>query len=129
MTELQSLVGGVWTGGGAQAPDVNPARPADVVAQVRLADAAIARDAISAARSAFTGWRDTPAPARGEILRRAADLLDLRADEVGRDLAREEGKTLGEAVGETRRAVAILRYYAGQDTQRYPWLTTKSAQR
>jgi acyl-CoA reductase-like NAD-dependent aldehyde dehydrogenase len=114
MTELESLVGGVWTGGSAEAPDVNPARPADVVAEVRLADAAIARDAVSAARSAFAGWRDTPAPARGEVLRRAADLLDSRADEIGRDLAREEGKTLGEAVGETRRAVAILRYYAGQ---------------
>jgi len=36
---------------------------------------------------------------------------------VGRDLTREEGKTLAEGIGETRRAVAILRYYAGETLQ------------
>jgi alpha-ketoglutaric semialdehyde dehydrogenase len=65
-----------------------------------------------------------PPPARGDVLRRAADLVDERADTIGRDLAREEGKTLLEAVGETRRAAAILRYYAGQtlepDGETYP---------
>ncbi|MGH2451238.1 MAG: aldehyde dehydrogenase family protein, partial [Candidatus Limnocylindria bacterium] len=59
-------------------------------------------------------WRALPAPQRGDILRRAADLLDQRAEDVGRDLTREEGKTLAEGLGETRRAVQILRYYAGQ---------------
>jgi acyl-CoA reductase-like NAD-dependent aldehyde dehydrogenase len=58
------------------------------------------------------------------VLRHAADLVDERADAIGRDLAREEGKTLPEAVGETRRAAAILRYYAGQtlepDGETYP---------
>jgi alpha-ketoglutaric semialdehyde dehydrogenase len=65
-----------------------------------------------------------PAPARGEILRKAAELLDQRAEAVGRDLTREEGKTLAEGIGETRRAVQILRYYAGQtlepDGETYP---------
>jgi alpha-ketoglutaric semialdehyde dehydrogenase len=65
-----------------------------------------------------------PAPARGEILRKAAELLDQRAEAVGRDLTREEGKTLAEGIGETKRAVAILRYYAGQtlepDGETYP---------
>jgi aldehyde dehydrogenase (NAD+) len=122
--ELHSLVGGSWLGGPATLEDRNPARPSEVVAYVHAADAGLASDAVAAARHAFAGWRDTPAPARGEILRRAADLLDERAGDVGRDLAREEGKTLAEAVGETRRAVAILRYYAGQtlepDGETYP---------
>ena len=65
-----------------------------------------------------------PAPARGEILRKAADILEGRAEAVGRDLTREEGKTLAEGIGETRRAVQILRYYAGQtlepDGETYP---------
>ena len=63
-------------------------------------------------------------PARGDILRKAADLLEQRAADVGRDLTREEGKTLAEGIGETRRAVQILRYYAGQtlepDGETYP---------
>jgi aldehyde dehydrogenase (NAD+) len=65
-----------------------------------------------------------PAPGRGEILRKAADLLEARAADVGRDLTREEGKTLAEGIGETRRAVQILRYYAAQtlepDGETYP---------
>jgi len=120
---LRSLAGGEWLDGRA-APDLNPARPAEAVAEVRLADAAGAERAVQAARAAFPAWRATPAPARGEVLRRAADLLEARAAEVGREFAREEGKTLGEAVGETRRAVGILRYFAGQtlepDGETYP---------
>jgi alpha-ketoglutaric semialdehyde dehydrogenase len=120
---LRSLAGGEWLDG-RPSEDVNPARPREVVAEVRLADAAGAGQAVEAARAAFPAWRATPAPARGEVLRRAADLLEMRVDEVGRDFVREEGKTLAEAVGETRRAVAILRYFAGQtlepDGETYP---------
>jgi alpha-ketoglutaric semialdehyde dehydrogenase len=122
--QLRSYVDGSWQGVGATLDDLNPARPREVVAEVHSADAELAADAIRAARQAFASWRDMPAPARGDILRRAAELLEQRADDVGRDLAREEGKTLAEGVGETRRAVAILRYYAGQtlepDGETYP---------
>ena len=58
-----------------------------------------------------------PAPARGEILFRAGALLAERAERIGRDLSREEGKTLAEGIGETRRAAAILRYFAGQTSE------------
>jgi aldehyde dehydrogenase (NAD+) len=120
---LRSFAGGEWLDGTA-AEDRNPARPGEVVAEVRQADAAAAAQAVAAARAAFPAWRATPAPARGEILRRSADRLEARVDEIGRDFAREEGKTLAEAVGETRRAIAILRYYAGQtlepDGETYP---------
>ncbi|HEV8248444.1 MAG TPA: aldehyde dehydrogenase family protein [Gaiellaceae bacterium] len=124
VVELTSYVAGEWRAGAETIEDRNPARPSEVVAEVRAADPALAEDAASAAAEAFAGWRDTPSPARGDVLRRAADLLERRAEEVGRDLAREEGKTFVEAVGETARAVAILRYYAGQtlepDGETYP---------
>jgi alpha-ketoglutaric semialdehyde dehydrogenase len=126
MTEvpvLRSLAGGDWLDG-RPALDLNPARPSETVAEVRQADAAAAAQAVRAARAAFPAWRATPPPARGEVLRRAADVLEARAGEIGREFAREEGKTLAEAVGETRRAVAILRYFAGQtlepDGETYP---------
>ncbi len=124
VAELRSYVGGSWEGGATVLDDLNPAHPSEVVAQVQAADARLAADAVAAARAAFPAWRDLPAPARGEILRRAADLLEQRVDDVSRDLAREEGKTLAEAAGETQRAAAILRYYAGQtleaDGETYP---------
>ena len=122
--ELRSYVGGTWRDGPRPVRDINPARPSEVVAQANLADARLAAEAVEAARAALADWRASPAPARGEILRTAADLLEQRAEAVGRDFTREEGKTLAEAVGETRRAVAILRYYAGQtlepDGETYP---------
>ena len=122
--QLRSCIAGEWIDGREIVLDLNPSRPDDVIAEVALADAAVARDAVAAAAAAFDGWRRTPPPQRGEILRRAGDLLDRRADEVGHGLAREEGKTVAEAVGETRRAAAILRYYAGQtlepDGDTYP---------
>jgi acyl-CoA reductase-like NAD-dependent aldehyde dehydrogenase len=82
-----------------------------------MADRGVLDAAAIAARRALAGWARTPAPIRGEILFRAADLLFQRAPAVGRELAREEGKTLGEGIGETRRAATILRYYAGQTTE------------
>ena len=122
--QLSSYIAGGWRPGDRTIEDRNPARPSEVVAEVRAADAGLAEEAVGAAAESFPAWRDTPPPARGEILRRAADLLERRAKEIGRDLAREEGKTIGEAVGETARAVAILRYYAGQtleaDGETYP---------
>jgi aldehyde dehydrogenase (NAD+) len=124
MTTLRSFVGGSWREGGRPSRDLNPARPSEAVAEVLQTDASVAADAVAAASAAFPGWRATPAPARGDILRKAADLLEARAADVGRDLTREEGKTLAEGIGETRRAVQILRYYAGQtlepDGDTYP---------
>jgi alpha-ketoglutaric semialdehyde dehydrogenase len=124
--ELRSFVGGNWTAtpNGRAGKDLNPARPSETVADVNQADAQLAAQAVDAAASAFPAWRATPAPARGDILRKAADVLEQRANDVGRDLTREEGKTVVEAIGETRRAVQILRYYAGQtlepDGETYP---------
>jgi aldehyde dehydrogenase (NAD+) len=112
--ELSSYVGGDWREGGARLDDLNPAHPDEVVAIVSASGAELAAEAVEAAADAFPSWRATPPPTRGEVLRLAADLLESRATEIGRDLAREEGKTAAEATGETVRAAAILRYYAGQ---------------
>ena len=124
MTALRSFIGGTWRDSGRLSRDLNPARPSEPVTDVLQADADLAADAVDAAASAFLSWRAMPAPARGDILRKAADLLEARAADVGRDLTREEGKTLPEGIGETRRAVQILRYYAGQtlepDGETYP---------
>lgn len=119
----RSLVAGDWRDG-TPAPDINPAHPEQFVAEIRLASADLASEAVSAAHLAFHRWSRTPATNRGDILRRAGDLLESRAATIGRELTLEEGKTLAEAVGETKRAAAILRYFAGQalepDGETYP---------
>jgi acyl-CoA reductase-like NAD-dependent aldehyde dehydrogenase len=121
---LASVVGGRRRESDEVVADLNPAAPDEHVATVLHAGPEIAADAVEAAAEALAPWRETPPPARGDVLRRAADLVEERAAAIGRDLAREEGKTLAEAVGETRRAAAILRYYGGQtlepDGETYP---------
>jgi len=111
--EIRHLVGTTWEGDPAL-ERINPARPDDVVTISAVGDAKTVDRALDAADAAWQEWRATPAPVRGEILLRAADLLERRSDEVAVDLTREEGKTLSEATGEVRRAIAVLRFFGGE---------------
>src|SRR6185369_8877027 len=70
--------------------------------------------AIDAAAAAYQEWRRTPPPQRGDIVRKAADLMELRRMELARLLTQEEGKTLPESLAEVDRAVANVRFAAGQ---------------
>jgi aldehyde dehydrogenase (NAD+) len=109
---VKNLIGGEWVG----APETdrrNPARAADVVAEVARATTGDVVAAIDAAAVAAREWRDTPPAVRGAVLLRAAELLSDHKQVIGRDLCREEGKTLAEATGEVVRAADILRFFAG----------------
>jgi acyl-CoA reductase-like NAD-dependent aldehyde dehydrogenase len=121
---LSSFVDGDWRQGASEAANTSPIRPAEVLATVSQADAALATSAVEAASSTLPLWATTSAPSRGEVLLRAADLLEERAEAIGQDLTREEGKTLAESVRETHLAAKVLRYYAAQtlepDGETYP---------
>jgi aldehyde dehydrogenase (NAD+) len=113
-SELASLVDGTERPGPASSTLPNPARPDEAVATVWLADADVADAAIGAAHRAAGGWRATRAPARGDVLRAAARILEERAETIARDLTAEEGKTLAESRRETLLAAKIFGYYAIQ---------------
>jgi acyl-CoA reductase-like NAD-dependent aldehyde dehydrogenase len=121
---LRSHIAGAWEAGLEVVRDENPAHPAQTVADVSLAGAELADRAITTAADAWPSWAATPGPDRAWILRRAARIVSDRRMVIGTALAMEEGKTLGEAVGETDRAAAILEYFAGQalepDGETYP---------
>jgi aldehyde dehydrogenase (NAD+) len=114
-----NYIGGEWQGArsGVTNPDVNPARTDEVVASFPSAGREDAAQAAEAAARAFPGWARTPMPKRGEILLKAAGLLEQRLDEVAEALTREEGKTLAESKGEVARGVSLFRYYAGEALQ------------
>ena len=111
-----NLVGGEWVAASDHATfeTRDPAHADDVLAVFPSATAADAAQAVAAAAEAFPGWAATPAPARGAILFKAAELLTERLEDVARTLTREEGKTLAEARGEVTRARDILRYFGGE---------------
>jgi alpha-ketoglutaric semialdehyde dehydrogenase len=116
MAEFKNFIGGQWAGAasGRTFETRNPANIDEVVGSYPRGDASDARQAIDAARAAQPAWAAVPAPKRGEILFRAATLLEARAESVARDMTREEGKTLPEAKGEVARAINILRYFGGE---------------
>src|SRR6266699_1457087 len=70
--------------------------------------------AVDAAKEAYKKWRLVPAPKRGEILFRAAELLVERKEEYAKDMTREMGKVLAEARGDVQEAIDMTYYMAGE---------------
>src|ERR1700733_8901320 len=92
----------------------NPANLREVTSVSPMSSRDDMREAIKAAKAAFPGWRDTPAPLRGKILARAAALMEKQKDALARTLCREEGKTLKESLVEVQRSINILEFTAGE---------------
>ncbi len=109
-----NLIGGAWVEGTDVNENVNPSDTSDVVGSYTLASGDQARTAFVAARAAAPGWADASPLLRFEVLDNAGSEIIRRKDELGDLLAREEGKTLPEAVGEVVRAAHILKFHAGQ---------------
>lgn len=95
----------------------SPANNADVVGMFASSALEDLDEAIGAAAGVFATWRNSTAFTRANHLHKAAEILASRANEIGRELSWEEGKTLKEGIGETNRAVQILRYFAGEAQQ------------
>lgn len=108
-----NLIDGDWVEG-APAPNRNPANPAEVVGLYARGTAEDAARAIAAAKAAFPAWSRSGPLQRHEVLKTAAAEILARKDELGRLLAREEGKTLAEGVGETVRAAQVFDFFAGE---------------
>ncbi len=110
----RNYIAGEWLEGTETRRNVNPSDIADVVGEYAHADAAQTHAAIEAARLAFPAWSRGSIQARADSLERIGAELLARRDELGNLLAREEGKTLPEAVGEVARAGQIFRFFAGE---------------
>ena len=109
----ENLIGGAWVGGEA-VPNVNPSNTDDVVGDYARGTAADADAAVAAARAAFPAWSRSGLMERHAVLRKAADEIFARRQELGRLLAREEGKTLAEGIGEAGRAGQVFEFFAGE---------------
>jgi alpha-ketoglutaric semialdehyde dehydrogenase len=94
--------------------DTNPADTSDVLGHVPQQTAQDVARAVERAQEMYPAWRDTPAPSRGRVLARAAEIARSRVDELARLLTREEGKILSEARGEILRGVNLLEWYSGE---------------
>ncbi|MBC7290984.1 MAG: NAD-dependent succinate-semialdehyde dehydrogenase [Actinotalea sp.] len=106
-------IGGQWRpaadGGRFDVLDPATARPIASVANGTVEDALACVDAADAAAA---GWAATPPRQRGEILRRAFELMIEREDEIAELMVRENGKARADALGELRYAAEFFRWFS-----------------
>ncbi len=120
MTTTLLFVDGVWREGSASRTIdvINPATGLKIgtVARAEIADL---EAAAAAAERGFALWRDTSAFERSKVIRRAADLLRERLEEVAKLLTLEQGKPLGEARAELQSSADILDWLAEEGRRTY----------
>jgi alpha-ketoglutaric semialdehyde dehydrogenase len=108
----QNYINGAWLDGASSAANVNPSNTADIIGHYAHADAQQAELAIAAATAAAHAWGLSNIQMRADALDRIGSEILARKEELGRLLAREEGKTLPEGIGEAGRAGAIFKFFA-----------------
>lgn len=111
-----NFIDGQWVSG-PTFENRNPADTSELVGEFVSGDPGHMAAAVEAAARALPAWSVMPAPARGALLFRVAEILERRLDQLGEEMTREEGKTLPEAKGEVRRAVNIFRYFGGEGSR------------
>lgn len=111
---FKNLINGEWVQGARVSRNINPSDTRDVVGEYAQADAAQAKEAIAAATKAASAWGLSTPQQRFDVLDAAGAEILARKAELGDLLAREEGKTLPEAIGEVVRAGNIFKFFAGE---------------
>jgi len=116
----QMYINGAWRDGanGKTLAIENPAT-GETVAHAAYGEVSDALDAMDAAATAFPAWKAATAYARGAHMDKAAALIRARADEIGRALTLENGKTLAEAVGETIGCAMWFEWFAEEGKRVY----------
>ncbi len=110
----KNLIAGAWVDGSDSVDNINPSNTDDVIASYARADAAQVNDAVAAAKAAFPAWSTGSIQARATMLAAVAAEIMARKEELGELLAREEGKTRPEGIGEVMRAGQIFDFFAGE---------------
>lgn len=110
----QNLIGGHWINSAKTAENRNSADLSDLIGIYAEADVGQVEQAVNAADIALPPWAIASPQFRANTLEKVSHELFSRSKELGSLLAREEGKTLAEAIGETVRAAQVFRFFAGE---------------
>lgn len=112
---VKNFIGGEWVAArsGEVFETVNPATEV-VIATVAKSGVEDVNAAVAAAKEAYPKWRLTPAPRRGEILFRVAQILTERKEELSRLMTQEMGKIIAETRGDVQEAIDMAYYMGGE---------------
>nr|WP_040677209.1 aldehyde dehydrogenase family protein [Nitratireductor pacificus] len=111
---FDNFIAGEWAGGQSRVENINPSDTRDVIGLAARSGAADLDRAIDAAHAAAPGWAASTPQQRFDVLDAVGTEILARKEELGRLLAREEGKTLAEGIGEAARAGQIFKFFAGE---------------
>ncbi|MEG0937759.1 MAG: aldehyde dehydrogenase family protein [Comamonas sp.] len=116
MPRFDNLIAGQWTAGKSYAPNTNtnPSDLSDVIGEYAQGDASDVEAAVAAATAVFPAWSTSGIQARSDALDKIGNEILARKEELGDLLAREEGKTRAEGIGEVARAGQIFKFFAGE---------------
>jgi aldehyde dehydrogenase (NAD+) len=119
MKTYQNFIAGKWVAPctGEHFENRNPADWNDVIGAFPLSDARDVNQAVASAKKGFEIWRRTPAPARGDVLRRVGDIMAKRKEEIAELMTREMGKPLQETRGDVQEGIDTA-YYAASEGRR-----------
>jgi alpha-ketoglutaric semialdehyde dehydrogenase len=109
-----NFINGAWAEGSGDYANTNPSDTRDVIGRYARGTQKQALDAIAAAQAAFPAWSVSTPQQRFDALDAIGSEILNRKAELGDLLAREEGKTLPEAIGEAARAGYIFKFFAGE---------------
>lgn len=114
-----NYIGGEWVepSSGDYFENRNPADQNDLIGLWPRSNREDIERAVQSARRGFEIWRRTPAPLRGDVIRRAGDILSSRKEEVARAMTREMGKVLNETRGDVQEGIDTA-YYAATEGRR-----------
>jgi acyl-CoA reductase-like NAD-dependent aldehyde dehydrogenase len=117
--KFQNFINGKWVDAksGQTFENRNPANWDEVLGTFPKSGKEDVDEAVKAARSAFDAWRLTPAPKRGDILRKVGDLMVARKEELAHQMTQEMGKVLAETRGDVQEGIDTA-YYAGTEGRR-----------
>jgi aldehyde dehydrogenase (NAD+) len=116
---FKNFIGGSWVAPstGTWFENRNPADTRDLIGRFPDSSAADVKAAVRSAQRGFEIWRRTPAPARGDVLRRLGDLLSRHKEELADGMTREMGKVLAETRGDVQEGIDTA-YYAATEGRR-----------
>jgi acyl-CoA reductase-like NAD-dependent aldehyde dehydrogenase len=120
-TAFANYVDGKWVpaASGRTFENRNPADTTELVGTFADSGPEDVEAAVAAAKAAFPRWKALPAPKRGEILFRAAEILVRRKEDLARDMTREMGKVLDETRGDVQEAIDMTYYMAGEGRRQF----------
>ncbi len=115
-TTFKNFIAGEWTASasGDEFENRNPADHDDLIGRFPRSGPEDVQRAVESARRGFELWRRTPAPARGDVLRRTGELLVERKEEIARAMTREMGKVLQETRGDVQEGIDTAFYAASE---------------